>query len=82
MQVTKCKISKITEMELFLGLWKENYMLSLNEDLFKVFSSISNIFEGLKMFSCSVTLKHSKAKNATLTVSLTGKEASGGNENA
>lgn len=44
MQVTKCKISKITEMELFLGLWKENYMLSLNEDLFKVFSSISNIF--------------------------------------
>lgn len=48
----------------------------------KYFQVFQIFFDGLKMFSCSVTLKHSKAKNATLTVSLTGKEASGGNENA
>lgn len=51
-------------------------MLSLNKAYFKHFQVFQVFFDGLKMFSCNMTLKYNKTRNATLTVRVPSWETS------
>lgn len=51
-------------------------MLSLNKAYFKYFQVFQVFFDGLKMFSCNMTLKYNKTRNATLTVCVPSWETS------